>query len=189
MLSSKIRDLDSGREYHALDEFDSLLEQINYDLSDKTIIAASKLTGFDVAYRRSIIGFRGIDGINPDAQTCQNIRELTKRTLHMLNEYGGVIDEGFNFPGAYNDIIVNGDADYLTDDTLWDLKVIKGEIGKGHTFQLLLYWRLGMKSDAKKFCKVKYLGVVNPRRGEVCRCDVKTIDKDLIEFVDKTLLK
>ena len=39
------------------------------------------------------------------------------------------------FEGGYTKIIANGDADYLTADTLWDVKVSKKYINKNHTLR------------------------------------------------------
>ena len=35
---------------------------------------------------------------------------------------------GFTFDGAYTNVIGSGDGDYLTKDTLWELKVSKNEL-------------------------------------------------------------
>lgn len=177
-----------GEDYNAEKVYNDLIDEIYDCLDNKVIISAAKLSGFDIAYRRSPYDFYGVDDINPDIETCSHIRQLVDRTLEILKYYGPVIDTGFDFKGAYTSNIVNGDADYLTKDTLWDLKVIKGYITKDHIFQLLLYWRLGMKSNKETFEKIKYIGIINPRRGESYRYDLSNIDNELVEFIDNDVI-
>lgn len=164
--------------------YDKLMSRLDLELSDLCISSAAKLSGFDVAYRRGPQFFTGIRNINPDPTTIEHIRKLTQRTLAIIKSYGELIDSGFDFPKAYTKQIVNGDADYLTEDTLWDLKVIKGRFNKAHTIQLLLYWRLGMKSDPEKYSKVKYIGIISPRHNKAYRYNVSQIPQEFIDFLD-----
>lgn len=164
--------------------YNTLMDRLDLELSDLCISSAAKLSGFDVAYRRGTQFFTGIRNINPDQNTIDHIRRLTQRTLVIIKNYGQLIDSGFDFPEAYTKQIVNADADYLTKDTLWDLKVIKGRFNKAHTMQLLLYWRLGMKSDPKKFSKVKYIGIISPRHNKAYRYELSQIPQEFIDFLD-----
>lgn len=187
-LLKSIIETNLGSDYNPEVDFLYWLNKVDNSLDDETINAAAKLSGFDVAYRRSPYDFYGVDEINPDSKTCENIRKLINRTLKMLDNYGGAIDTGIDFTGAYTSNIISGDADYLTADTLWDLKVIKGYITKDHIFQLLLYWRLGMRSDKEKFENVKYIGIINPRKCETYRYDLTNIDNELVEFIDNEVI-
>lgn len=185
---------DFSNSYDLLDEeiaftnyqemYRKLLDNLDTELSDLCIASAAKLSGFDVAYRRGPEYFVGVDQIEPDDTTIEHIRQLTKRTVNMLKKYGKLVDAGFDFPKAYTRRIINADADYLTEDTLWDLKVIKGKFGKGHIMQLLLYWRLGMKDSPKKFSKVKYIGIISPRHNKAYRYELSQIPQEFIDFLD-----
>ena len=167
-----------------------LLENINLNLDDETIISACKITEYSIIYRVSPREFDGVNlnHITPNKRTIKQIRELVNRSLNIFKKFGGVIDVGFDFKGAYTEQITNGDADFLSPKILWNMKNIKGDIGQNHTMQLLIYWRLGMKSEPNKFSKVKYLGIVNPRKNETYLYDLSNISKELVEFIDKEVI-
>lgn len=185
-------------EYSSLDEeiastnwdkiYNKLLSRLDLELSDKYISAAVKLACFDVAYRSSPEYFTGIRHITPDSVTIDHIRCLIQRTLAMLQSYGPLISTGFNFPEAYTENIVNGDADYLTENTLWDLKVINDHFNQAHVMQLLLYWRFGMKSNPKQFSKTKFIGILSPRQNKAYRYDLSQIPKEFIDFLDYEII-
>lgn len=177
-----------GNDFDPIELSNELFNDLNLNFNDDSIIAACKLTAFDVAYRRSALDFTGIDDINPDEQTINQIKELVNRSLKIFDEYGGIIDSGFSFKGAYTKQIINGDADYLSPNILWDMKNIKGYIDKSHTIQLLIYWRLGMKSNPEKFSDVNFLGIINPRKDETYLYDLSNINEQLVEFVDKEII-
>lgn len=94
--------------------------------------------GYDVCFRAGIIGYRPVKEIMPDAPTIENIRTMVNRCLNFWEEYGPVIVDGFTFEGGYTDIVSSGDGDYLTRDTLWDLKVSKEAPKNKYTLQLLM---------------------------------------------------
>ena len=157
-------------------------------LDDDSITSAIKLVGFDVVYRNGGYGYIPISEINPNQAVIKNTRTMVERTLNFFKEYGPITSYGFSFEGAYTDVIINGDGDYLTKDTLWDLKVIKGNINKNHTMQILIYWRMGLRSDFDSFKNIKYLGIYNPRKNIVYRYDLANIDRKTIEIVDKQVI-
>ena len=45
---------------------------------------------------------------------------------------------GITFEGGYSSVIVSGDADFITKDTLWDFKVSKNSPTSKQTLQLLI---------------------------------------------------
>ena len=146
---------------HHAEEADRLLRGVT-GLDDASITNAVKLTGFDVCFRAGLQQYKPVEEIQPDTSTIENIRVMVNRTLHFLDVYGPKILDGFTFEGGYSDVIVNGDGDFLTADTLWDLKVSKNPIKKEHTLQLLMYWRMGLRSVYPEFRDVRYLGIYNP---------------------------
>ena len=83
--------------------------------------------------------FKPVSEITPDTNTITNIITMIKRTLSFWEQYGPIIKDGFTFEGGYTPIISAGDGDYLTKDTLWDLKVLKEEIKPKYTLQLLIF--------------------------------------------------
>ena len=157
-------------------------------LDDRSIVNAVKLTGFDVCYRSSPIGYRPVEDINPDEPTIQNVRTMVERSLHFFRIYGPKTLDGFTFGGGYTDTVSAGDGDFMTANTLWDFKVSKYRPSKEHTLQLLMYWRMGLHSVHAEFQSIKYLGVYNPRLNKVYRIKVDAIPDDVIAEVEKDVI-
>lgn len=157
-------------------------------LDDRSIVNAVKLTGFDVCFRSSPMGYRPVKGINPDEPTIQNVRTMVERALHFFDVYGPKTLDGFTFGGGYTDTVSAGDGDFMTANTLWDFKVSKYRPSKEHTLQLLMYWRMGLHSVHAEFQSIKYLGVYNPRLNKVYRIKVDAIPDDVIAEVEKDVI-
>ena len=157
-------------------------------LDDESIANAIKLTGFDVLYRAGKMGYVPVKQIKPDKNTIENTRIMVQRTINFFEKYGPVIKEGFTFEGAYTKVIATGDADYLTADTLRDLKVLKNHFTKNHTLQLFIYWRMGLRSDYETFKKVKKLGIYNPRKNKVFTYDLAKLSNETIRIVDEEVI-
>ena len=113
---------------------------------------------------------------------------MVERSLHFLDVYGPTILDGFTFEGGYTNTVGSGDGDFMTADTLWDFKVSKHRPNKGHTLQLLMYWRMGLHSVHAEFQSIKYLGIYNPRLNEVYRIKVDAIPDDVIAEVEKDVI-
>jgi len=107
---------------HEIDYSDQLLNQIT-GLDDRSITSACKLTGYDVCFRAGIAGYRPVQEIAPDPATISNIRTMVNRSITFMKKYGPVVKDGFTFEGGYTELVTTGDGDFLTADTLWDLKV------------------------------------------------------------------
>lgn len=164
--------------------YDKLMNRLDLELSDLCISSAAKLACFGVAYKRGPEYFTGIRDINPDTITIDHIRKLVHRNLTILKSYSEVIELDVDFPKAYTGNIIDGSADYLSDDTLWDLRVLKNRFNKNHSMQLLIAWRLGMKQNHRKYSKVKYIGIISPRHNKAYRYDLSQIPQEFIDFLD-----
>lgn len=164
-----------------------LLKKIN-GLDEKSVINACKLAGYDVCYRAGIDRYKPVEEINPDADTVGNIIVMIKRSLSFWQEYGPITKDGFTFEGGYTDIISTGDGDYLTKDTLWDFKVLKGELRTEYTLQLLVYYIMGIHSVYTEFESIKKLGIYNPRLNKVYLIDIDTIPIEIINEVSTNVI-
>lgn len=167
--------------------FYELLFSIN-GLDDDSIIAATKVSGYDSAYRAGIMAFTPIENIEPDIKTIENIRKMVQRSLTFLKLYGPKVLDGLTFEGGYTGYVCKGDGDFLTKDTLWDFKVTKNNIQSKHTLQLLMYWRMGIHSIHPEYKNIKYLGIYNPRKNIVYRLDVNKISSDVIKEVETKVI-
>lgn len=166
---------------------ESLMKEIT-GLDDESISNAIKLTGFDVVVRYGKQGYVPINRIKPNKATIKNVRIMVNRTINFSKVYGPITSFGFDFTNAYTKTVVAGDGDFLTEDTLWDLKVLKKYFTKNHTLQILMYWRMGLRSNYKIFKKIKYLGIYNPRKNLVYRYNLKNLSDEIITIVDKEVI-
>ena len=165
-----------------------LMDQVKSGLSDETITAACKLSGFDCCFRAGLAVYRPVENINPDADTISNIRLMVNRSLAVIEAYGPVTMDGFTFPGGYTEMVSAGDGDFLTKDTLWDFKVSVKPPTNKHTLQLLIYWRMGLHSIHDEFNTIEYLGFFNPRLNTVYRIAVADIDEATITEVERDVI-
>lgn len=155
---------------------------------DKSIKCACKLVGYDVCYRADPGLFKGVDQINPDENTIQNIKIMLDRSISFWNKYGPVIKSDFTFEGGYTPVIHAGDGDYLTKDTLWDFKVTKKPPTSKHTLQLLIYYLMGTHSTHKEFLNITKLGIFNPRLNMIYLLDISKIEPYVIEIANADII-
>ena len=166
-----------------------LFRRLSRDLNTTTVESAIKLCAFDVCVRAGMAGYKSIMLINADLYTCSNVAVMVKRNLYLFKVYGNPVLNGFVFKGGYTSTVSTGDGDFVTPDTLWELKVSVREPTKEWTLQTLMYWRMGLHSEHREiFEKVKYLGIVNPRKNAVYRIAVANIPEKNLEAVERDVI-
>ena len=165
----------------------SLLSEVR-GLDDVSVRNAIRLAGYDVCFRAGPRGYKPVEDIWPDEATIGNVRTMVGRALAFLEQYGPKTVDGFTFEGGYTDVIVAGDGDFLTEDTLWDFKVSKRRPTSQHTLQLLVYWRMGLHSVHPEFQPIKYLGIFNPRLNTAYRIPVADIPQAVIDEVEQQVI-
>lgn len=157
-------------------------------LDDTSISNACKLVGYDVCFRAGIALYKPVQEICPNSETIANIRTMVNRSLSFWKEYGPIVIDGITFKGGYTSIVSSGDADFLTDDTLWDFKVSKEPPRSQHTLQLLMYYIMGCHSIHKEFEKIKNIGIFNPRLNTVYLMNVSNIDEKVLQVVSSEII-
>lgn len=157
-------------------------------LNDTSIIAACKLSGFDVCYRSSTAGYKPIESINPDSNTIENIRIMVERSLIFWKKYGPITGYEITFEGGYTDTVNAGDGDFVTSDTLWDFKVSKSSPTSKHSLQLLMYYIMGLHSKHQHFKSISNLGIFNPRLNIAYICPISAIASQTIEIIEKDVI-
>lgn len=174
-----------------INEFDTAIELLHniQGLDDYSITCAIRLAAYDVHYRTaSYRNYQSVNNIFPSSDTIENLRVMVQRSMDFFDKYGPKIKDGITFEGGYTNIIVKGDGDFMTNDTLWDFKTSKNKPNKDHWLQLLIYWRMGMHSIHPEFSNIKYIGIYNPRLNCVYRYNLSKLSKELIEFIDKDVI-
>lgn len=97
---------------------------------------------------------------------------------------------GITFDGAYTEKITAGDADFVTANTLWDMKVSqRSRPSSKDTLQILIYYIMGMHSIHREmFAKLSYLAFYNPRMNVAYKYPISKINPDLIRLVEYDII-
>ncbi|AJQ45293.1 hypothetical protein JM47_01550 [Ureaplasma diversum] len=173
----------------------SLIDSLNNDLSDLDIIKVIEIASYDPAYRAGVQNYTPFQSMIEKSGfvnkiTLNNIRFMVTKMIQYFQDENKIIETGSTFTGGYGDNIQTGDCDFLSKDTLWDLKVSKYEPKKEDSLQLLIYYVLGYERCRKiSFEHIKYLGIYNQSIGKVYKLEIAKIDKDLIGYVDDQLIQ
>ena len=152
-------------------------------LDEASIICACRLAGFDVCLRRSLEAYIPVETIDPDPNTIDNICHMVSRCISFWDDYGPVKKHGFNFPVGYTPVITSGDGDYLTEDTVWDLKVLRREPSSQDFLQIYVYYLMGRHSLELGFFDVHRFGIFNPQSNMVYVCPADRIPKAIRDYV------
>lgn len=164
-----------------------LLPQVT-GLDPVSVVAASKLSGFDVAGRGNPMGYRPVEDINPDATTIENIQALVKRNLRFLEQTDSITLSGFQMIGGYTDTVTHGDGDILTLSAVIDFKVSKNPPTKENTLQGLMYLLMGKRSMFGEFDLVERFEIYNPRLNVAYRKGLADIDPEVIQAVERDVI-
>lgn len=151
-------------------------EKVSLDLLDKvtglddaSIAAACKLSNYDSVMRAAA----GIDF---------PLRGIDER-------FGSPTKQCLTFHGGYTDTMTNGDGDFMTADTLWDMKTNKTRPTSRHTLQIACYLLLGLHShDKKDYESVAQVGIFNPRRDEVYTLPLRSIGDEALHQIERNVI-
>lgn len=155
-------------------------------LDDTSLLNAYLLTGYDVCFRCGAYNYKIVS--KPMPEIIKNIRTMINRSLLFLKQYGPVIQYGFTLKGGYTELVTSGDGDFITEDTLWELKVSKRPPKASHTLQLLMYYIMGKHSIHPEIFDVKKLGIFNPRLNKIYYISIDSIDPHLITEVSEKII-
>lgn len=188
MLESFEISLRGARIIDQEEEAKKLLSEMDM-LNDQTIINACKLVGFDSVYRAGIHTYRPIEYIYPEAETIEDIRTMVTRSVRFFEDKGPVTMNGMTFEGGYTSKVQTGDADFLTADALWDLKVLKNPIRSRDTLQILIYYLLGLNSiHQEEFKSITKLGFYNPRLNISYTKNIHEIEDKVLDQVREEVI-
>lgn len=181
------RSLEGAREAGEENYARGILSQIDNSLTTEDITRAIILASFDgvPTYGRDSITS---SGVAPNEKTAQNIRTMVERAADFFSGRGKLIDTGIEFQGASTDRISGGEADYLTEDTLWDLKTTVGVPNENNTLQILIYARMGLHTGRNEFKNLKKIGIYNARLSRCWTLDIDSIDKNTLLKVDRDVI-
>lgn len=162
----------------------------NKGLDDISIISAVRLAGYDVVLRAGKRPQKDVRDIEISDADIDNICVMVERTLAFWQTYGPIVDSGMTFEGGgYSDTVSSGDADYMTSDTLWDLKTSSKKPMSKDTLQILMYYIMGLHSVHREaYSRIQFVGFYNPRLNVMLRCRVQDIPQDIIKIVEDEVI-
>lgn len=85
-------------------------------------------------------------------------------------------------------MITSGDGDFLSNNSLWDLKTTKNEITSKHTLQILIYYIMGIRSIHDCFEDIQSIGIFNPRLNKIYKINISNISADIIKDIEKKVI-
>ena len=113
---------------------------------------------------------------------------MVNRSILFFKENGPAIKYEYTFEGAYTKVIGQGDGDFMTKDTLWDFKVSTKEPTNQHTFQLLIYYIMGLHSKHSEYKNIRYLGIYNPRLNKKYVYPVSKLNEKTIKRIEEEVI-
>ena len=154
-------------------------------LDNKSIITACKLTVYDTVFRMGASHLASADDIQPDEGTIYNINLMVKRSVDFFKN-NKLIQAGIDFV-MQPALIDKGDADYLSEDTLWDMKASQNPPTIEHTLQLLIYYILYSHSYPD-YMRIKHLGIWNPYLNKSYSIEIKNIPAAVLYEVSQKVI-
>ncbi len=179
---------------------------------DKSVEKALRLSCFDVWVRSSpAVANQSLppQNANPNDATIGNIQTFIERYKNFVGEYGPIVKRGMTFEpekqneeayaemvftgageyGGYTATVVTGDADFMTSDTIWDMKVLRSSPTIKHSLQLAMYWIMGKHSGQKIFDGVDNVGIFNPRLNQVYTLNTGMISDETIKIIENDIIQ
>ena len=158
----------------------SELAKVTYPLNNLSVKAAARVTFFDAFVntdvRHHTRKFSNFD--LSDGETAR-IRRMVRNGIRMMGADGGIKTFDFVIPkDPHSTRITGGRGDYLTEKTLYDMKVSWSEPKVEWTLQILIYYLMGLSVGLDGFDKLKYIGIVNPRLNKTWRCSTATLRRN-----------
>ena len=166
-----------------------LIEQYSKEKIDyrKIVQVASELVVFDAVFRAGYY--------NPDLKKTKVSTEDRDAVQLMVGgvklyliEKEKIAALGVSFEAKDADNVAPSDADFLTEESLIDLKCSSSKPTSKHTLQLILYYILGLHEFPNEFQKLKYLKIINPRLDKVFSYEVEKLNVEDLKYIEKEIM-
>lgn len=108
--------------------------------------------------------------------------------VHFLEKEKGLLELGVGFSAIDSKNISPSDGDYLTEDSLIDLKTSKTKPSTKDTLQLLVYYIMGLHEKPEVYSNIKYLKIINPKLGKIYTYETAKISDETIEHVGREII-
>lgn len=164
-----------------------LVEKVK-GLDDESITCACMLSVYDACGRAGRVAFTSLERMVPDSDTIENIRLMVNRTTRFFAENGPVTKIAPTFEGAYTDLVTDGEADIMTNDAIWDIKVLSKAPKTQHTLQVYMYYLMGKRANALEFLSPEYIGIFNPRLHVAYRLNAEKMPASMKDWVERDVI-
>lgn len=151
--------------------------QKNKEYDKKAVTTLCNIVYFDIVYRTGKYREEDLFSCEPDDDTAFLINLYIQRTLLFFKEVGPVCAMGFTFEDAFTQLFTSGEGDFLTRDTIWDLKVLKNNPNTQKTLQVACYYVAALQSNKNIYKNIKGFGIFNPRKNTSWEMNGKDIDE------------
>jgi len=115
-------------------------------------------------------------------ETLAHIADMRARVSFLFDRFGRPIHPG-TWEVHSERFHLDGHIDFVTADTIWDLKVSDSAPSRVDVLQLLLYW-FAFRDDPVNAPVIAHLVIYNPRLGTVWRVDVSEIPPDVAGAIE-----
>lgn len=126
--------------------------------------------------------FDEIEWEDEEDETFTHITEMRARACRWFGKFGRPIQ-----PDAWivqsDQFHLDGHIDFVTADTIWDLKVSASPPSRSDVLQILLYW-LVFQNDESATLTVTHIGLYNPRLDVAWRIAIVDIPVDVVTAVE-----
>lgn len=156
--------------------------------NDPSVINATKLVSYEMALKSKAKDYQTIDQIDPDKDTIFNIRTMVTRGLLFLDQFGPMVKEAFGFGGAYTDEVTRDEADFLSQDSLWNFSYSTEEPSQEEILLLFSCYQLGKHTGQDEFKEIKKLGIFNPRFNKTYQINLADIPARTMLAIEKDVL-
>lgn len=156
------------------------------DINSEVIRAAHNLSVLDLDYELT-------------DNEITYIKNLTNRTIEFLCSINPIsfAKPFFSWETVNNraknshSITAEGEIDFMTEDTIWDIKVYKSSpLNAQNKLQVITYYLAGLHSDQSHlFKRIKYLGIYNPKSNISYKLPISSITNSIVEEIEKNLKK
>ena len=115
-------------------------------------------------------------------ETLAHIAEMRARVSRCFEQFGETVSSKMRQVHSEK-YQLRGHIDFVSSNTIWDLKVSSTKPNSVDLLQLLLYWTVA-KDDPDSSMEVTHLGICNPRRDAAWRIAVADIPVDVTRTLD-----
>ena len=168
------------------DDFSNICEITG--INKVSIINACKLVAFGIWGKNAASTTIAPRVLIPSADTIMDISKMVKRNIKMFDKCKGVLANSFTFGDGYTKLVDNGYGGYITNGTIWDVKVSLNGITSKDTLKIVMQYIMGNHSSNSIFKNISRVGIFNSRLNVAYILKVSEIHPTIIREIESDVL-